>query len=282
MRQPGRSHSKGFGLIILVFLMAISAILVSATSLYYRNAGRQMQYQIDKVKAYYMAQTTVMYALHQYLISGTNDTNRTYYPWTINIDNQTAKAGFAQANYALVSFTNAGWVVGGGTSRFQGFEISSVLNTANGSIGAPNPTAYEASADLTNPVAALTPGTIQLFQTSPGHWGGANTFVQFNGTIAVNTPVIMYFQFTYGDNSATLDSITHKILGWNGLIASPVTPSTARPAQHTFCITSTGQVNETGSGGVKALSTVKATVSANPTSGGVEIMDWEKIDKNIP
>ena len=120
-------------------------------------------------------------------------------------------------------------------------------------------------------------------------FAGATTYLEWNTTTDAGAPqdpidpLIVTVQWTFSDDSATRDSKTHEVVYWglatNGII-STVLQAGAAPARRTFCITSTGLVNQSVDNYFPVLKTVRATVSGTPANP--EIIDWDELDKNIP
>ncbi len=291
---------KGFGLVILVVIIAVAGILITSTSLYFRDATRQMQLGIDQIKAYYLAQAGVMRALYNWRVSNATDINRRYTELNTTITgNQIFKTG-SQANFAYFTFDavngqqDTEWFAG--NTRLRRWRIRNIhsansitvtkakvswspvgtttlsdiqLNNNSVATGAGGPFASGTEITLTNSAAnrTLLPGAV---------WSGNNTYLTWNGS-GPPDPALVTVEWTFADDSPTKDSKAHRVVYWNGAKSGA-----GRPTEHTFSVTSTGQVNQS-SGGFKVLKTVKATVSGTPGGGSsMEITDWDKIEKNIP
>jgi len=284
-----KKSQRGFGLIILVMLIAVSAILIASTTLMMKNAVAQIQLQIDQTKAYYLAQSGVMRAIHNWFISSATDTSRRYAELNTTITgNQIFKTG-SQANFAYFSFNSADWQTS--NTILRAWNIRNIHSTNSITVKSVkiswSPAAPGVNLNrirLANTTVASGPflngATIPLTLstlTSGSAWGGNNTNLRWTGNPTATGNITINAQWTFNDDSATKDSVTHNVLFWNGAQAGA-----GLPGQHTFSVTSTGQVNQSGGQAFKVLSTVKATVSGDPSSGNVEVIDWEKVDKNIP
>ena len=120
-------------------------------------------------------------------------------------------------------------------------------------------------------------------------FSGATTYLEWNTTTDAGapqnpiSPLIVTVQWTFSDDSTTRDSKTHEVVYWglatNGII-STVLQAGAAPARRTFCVTSTGKVDQNTARYFPVLKTVRATVSGTPANP--EIIDWDEVDKNIP
>lgn len=250
-----------------------------------------MQLRIDKVKAHYLAQAGVMNAIHNWLASNNNETNRRYAELNTTVTgNQIFKTG-CQANFAYFALDQSDWQVANTVLRrwqianihsANAITIKSVVVSWNPA--SPGVTLTEvrlnntvvASGSFANgALIALTPTAL----ASGGNWSGNNTRFTWSGNPTNTGSITIHAQWTFNDDSATKDSVTHNVLFWNG-----AQNNTGRPLMHTFCVTSTGQVAQTsGKEGFPILKTIKATCSGSPASGAnVEIMDWQEVDKNIP
>lgn len=308
-----KRNQAGFGLVILVALIAISGILVTSTSLLMSNSVRQMQLQIDQTKAYYLAQAGIMRAIYNWRISNATDTSRRYAQLNTTVTgNQIFKtsggtlANMTQANFAYYTFNwtqNTGWINSGGNRRLQRWRIvnihTPVAGTADNitftavkvswtaSVGSPTlrTVRVAGAGSPVIPIGTYASGTTVNFTspvtlTSGSAWTGDNNYLEWNGTGAdVNSITQVTVQWTFQDNSATKDSISHEIVYWNN-----PSQSGSPPAQRTFTITSTGQVNQSGGQAFKVLRTIKTIVVGNAAIpvAGPEIADWDYAEKNIP
>ena len=306
-------NQKGFGLVILVALIAISGILVGSTALLMSNSTRQMQLKIDQSKAYYLAQAGIMRAIYNWRISNATDTSRRYAQLNTTVTgNQIFKtsggtlANMTQANFAYFSFdeggtSNADW---NPTSRLRRWTIrnihTNVAGTSDGIIfkqvkiswtpsGAETLTEIslnnrKTSGSFANGSTVTLSGTVaQRTLAANSAWTGNNNYFQWSGVPP--DPITVTVQWIFNDDSTTKDSQTHSVIYWDGCKSAAncdgLGTEFGRRVMHTFAIMSTGQVNQSGGKAFKVLQTVKATVSGTPASG-VEIIDWQKVDKNIP
>jgi hypothetical protein len=290
---------SGFGLLLLVAMIAISGIIFAASTRVLENVTRQMQTRIDEEKARYLAQAGVMRAAYDWRISNATAINRTYDDLNVTVTgNNLFKTG-AQANFAYFSFNsteNAIWTTIGGNMQLRQWRMKNIhvaeagtaddLVTSRVRVSWENPNTgtlrrlsvnngtttttvlavgtYANGTDVAVSAAAtLTPG-----QT----WQGNNTFLEWNGA---QTATRVSVQWTFSDESTTKDSKTHDVTYWNGAQSGA-----GRPTQHTFSVTSTGQVNQTGGTNIKTMKTLKATISGTPAAP--EIIDTEDVSKHIP
>ncbi|MBI4352848.1 MAG: hypothetical protein HY593_02865 [Candidatus Omnitrophica bacterium] len=300
------TKNEGFGLIIFLVLMVIFMILVTASSLYFMEAVRQVQLRIDQTKAHYLAQAGVKRAIYDWIVSGSNENNRRYAELNTTVTgNQLFKTG-AQANFAFFRMDTgpANWTtakVGGvDRRRFRNWTINNIHVNVPGStadditaaqvrvswspVGTTalrqvvlNNNAVTATGSYASgATVALSGSTADLTLSPGGSWSGITTYLEWVDA-NVPDPVQVNVQWTFTDDSGTKDSKSHDVLYWNGAQAG------SAPGQHTFAITSTGQVDQTaGARGIQVLKTVKAVVSTAPGGDNVEIIDWEEIDQNIP
>lgn len=301
-RRPAE-RAAGFGLMVLVALMAVAGILVTATSLLLSNVMRETQLQIDQIKAYHLAQAGVMRALHNWLISSATEENRRWRALNAAVSgNQRYRAG-VQANFAYFTFDlseDADWQNGGGgTRRLRRFRIRNIHTSIGGTsdeisfarvrvswepdggttlrrIALNNVNVLPVGSYANGADVALTGGTPAQRRLGPGAvYSGNNTFLEWNAP-APPDPITVTVQWTFTDDSATRDSKSHRVTYWDGDQGGG-----GRPLRHTFSITSTGQVNQTSAAAFRVMQTVRATVSGTP-SGRVEIIDWDRVEKNIP
>lgn len=298
----------GYGLILFILVIAIIGILTAATGLLFANAGRELQLRIDDGKAYYLAQAGVMDCIQDWRVSNATDLNRRYDDQNITLTgNQLFKTG-CQANFAYFYFNGGGtataqWQNGSGSRRrLRRWNLRNIhvaeAGTADNIIVTQarvtwtptnaaqlidlrlnNVSVIPAGGPFANGTTLTLTGTAAQRTLTPGStWTGNNTYLEWN--INPSTPaagvIQVRVQWTFADNSATKDSVSHAAEFWNAAQAG------AAPVRRTFCVTSTGQVNQTV-GAFKVMETVKATVSSiSAAYTSQEIINWEKIDKNIP
>ena len=102
---------SGFGLMIMVMIIAISGLVLSASTWFLVNQERETQLRIDQTKAHYLAQTAVMRAIWNWYTSNTTIEGSRRWA-TVNTTltgNQIFKAGltsaavYLQSNYAYVA-----------------------------------------------------------------------------------------------------------------------------------------------------------------------------------
>ena len=274
--------------------------------MFFTNIAREIQLKIDKTKAHYLAQAGIKRAVHNWMISSgsTNDIPRRYRELNFTLTgNQIFKTG-CQANFAYFSFDDpltlgpAEWRVVTGRPRLQKWVVRN-MHTSNSITFTKVRVKWTGDGGvLTNlrsismgGTTVLGPGTftnnteVSLTRTitlsSGAAFGNTNTFLEWTGSRPASVTVNV--QWTFTDDTNTKDSKTHEVLYWDGLtsLANPA----GRPGEHTFCITSTGQVNQgvanRGISGFKVLKTVKATISRR-AGDNVFITDWDELDKNIP
>jgi Tfp pilus assembly protein PilX len=306
-------NQTGFGLVILIALIAITGIFVTSTALFFMDATRDVQLKIDKTKAYYLAQAGVMRAIYNWRVSHATVTSRTYSEINATVTgNQIFKAGgqnaplnIVQANFAYYTFNqgqDTGWNDTGGNSRLRRWRIRNIHTPVAGTGDNITFTAVKVSWTATVgtptlrtvrvagagspviPFGTYASGTTVTF-TSPvtltvgNVWTGNNNYLEWNGTGAdVDSISNVRVQWTFQDDSTTEDSKSYEMTYWNGPQSGP---GSGPPTYHIFTITSTGQVNQSGGKAFKVLETIKSTVSRTPADL-IEIINWEKMDKNIP
>lgn len=275
---------KGAVLFLVVVIIALAAILIASTTLFFIHSVQLMQYRIDRQKAYYLAQAGVMKSLQDWRVSSGAEANRRYGRVNQTVTgNQIFKTG-AQADFAYHTFDvgeRSGWTTVLGRSRFQQFRIRNISTTESITFTAVYVT--WASLNPANPVGANNLNSVNLQVGPTGDYvGGANTYIEWTNAFNAGAPILLTIQWWFADDSGTVDSKTHEIVAWNGAPAAPGAASAARPATHTFCIHSTGQVNQSGGSAFKVLEPIRAAVSGTPGGGDVEIVDWDKMDKSIP
>ena len=153
-----RRNESGFGLILLVALIAISGILTTSTALYFRSAAREVQSKIDLVRAQYAADAGIMEAIYRWHTSHTDDTLRSYAhntPSTLPIlyGNVRYVANPMMSNFAYFNLSGANgaenqtfWGENGWTGapvsclsrRYQGWTVKNINNNAVIQAGQPN------------------------------------------------------------------------------------------------------------------------------------------------
>ena len=297
---------------ILVMLIAISGIILAASTIFLTNMARQTQLKIDQTKAAYLAQAGIMQAIYNWRIFNATDTSRRYTNLNVPVTgNNLFKTGGAtnttpiQANFAYYTFDLSGeltnWFQSGANWRLRRWRIRNINST--GSAGGGDITLAKVKVSWSPTNAALL-NNIVFGGTSawpgglPAQASGATiditdrTLTGNGGTVSGNTtyfqwnaqppdPITVTCQWIFADevaNPTTVESRSHEIICWGsttgvarGQVAGPP------PKQHTFSITSTGQVAQNN---FAVLKTVKAVVSGTPATP--EIIDWEEGDKNIP
>ena len=310
---------RGFGLVIFITLMAIMAVLALAVSTFFTNQSRQMQLDIDKMKAHYLSQAGVMKVIDDWMVSGATEMTRSYAELNVTVTgNQIFKTG-VQSNFAYFTFDNGEneiWftTLASGLRRLQQWRVKNIHNTVSGSIRNVTVTGvrvfwsppgahtislrtisvqkvgFSGSTQIV-PIGAYAsgqlidlndPATLAARTLAPGEsWGDVETYIEWNNNAMLGLPdstsMKVTVRWTFADDGATKEFSTHGVIYWDG-----DTGGGGRPAQHTFAINSTGQVNQTDAG-FKVLQSVKATVSGTPKAGTmVEITDWDKPKKSIP
>ena len=289
-RTVGLNH-KGFGLVILIALIAIFGIISIGTSVVLTNGINQMQLRIDKVKAHYLAQAGAMRAIHNWLSSNAGEANRRYAELNTTVTgNQLFKTG-CQANFAYFQFGSAAWA--SANTVLRAWQITNIhsanaitlksvkVNWVPAAVGV-NLTQIRLNNVSVASGSFANGSVISLASTSlasGSNWSGNNTNFTWSANPMSGASITIRAQWTFNDDSATKDSVTHNVLFWNGAQSNA-----GRPATRTFCVTSTGQVAQsTGKEGFPILETVKATCSGSAGAAtNVEITDWQELDKNIP
>ena len=124
---------KGFGLVILVMLIAVFGLIFVGTSLVFTNGVRETQLRIDKTKAHYLAQAGVMRAIYEWYISDSQVDNRTYSPvnYTFPSTNLSFRTGNSQVNSASYDFGAASWTLGNPRKRLFQWQIKNGGTTGN-------------------------------------------------------------------------------------------------------------------------------------------------------
>lgn len=295
-------NSKGFGLILLIFLIAVFGILFAGTSVILTNASRRLQLEIDKTKAHYLAQAGVMRGIYDWKIDAAGEAARQFDDLNTTITgNQIFKTG-CQADFAYFSFNltqDTEWFTSGGRQRLRRWRLRNVHVAEAGTADNIIVTSVKISwtpagstvrqvqlggsvvlavGSYANGSTNVLTGTAGARTTTPGSLNGGNgTFIEWNTAPDPPDPITVNVQWTFSDNSSTKDSISRNILYWDGARAG--TP----PTNHTFMVTSTGQVNQSGGQAFKVLETVRATVSGAPGGAtAMEITDWQTLEKHIP
>lgn len=297
-----RTRAGGFGLLVLVALVAVAGILVTATSLLLSNMMRETQLQIDQIKAYHLAQAGVMRALHNWRVSSGSEQNRRYGHLNTTVTGaQRFKTG-VQADFAYYSCSlaqNAEWLTAGGFRQLRRWRLRNIHTSIAGTTDEIQVARVQVSWTpagattlrrlLLNNVAVLpagsyangadvvlTGGTPAQRTLGPGAlWSGNNTLLEWNNPLPPD-PIRVTVRWTYADHSATVESRSHEVVLWDGAQAGG-----GLPQLRTFTVTSTGQVANAGGGAFPVLQTVRATVSGAP-AGAMEIIDWDRVEKNIP
>lgn len=148
---------------------------------------------------------------------------------------------------------------GGGAARLNGLVLNGVSKWPGG-------TATSGSTvDITNTTLA-----------SGAHWGGTNTYLQWDNG-GPTDPVTVTCQFIFSGDSATTDAKSHPVTMWDGDQSGG-----GLSLRRTFDVVSTGQVDQTSGVGFKVLKSVKAVISSAPGASSLEIVDWDEEDHNIP
>lgn len=111
---------------------------------------------------------------------------------------------------------------------------------------------------------------------SGAHWGGSNTYLQWNSGGPAD-PVTVTCQFIFSGDSATSNAKSHPAILWDGDQGGG-----GLPRRRTFDVVSTGQVDQSSGAGFKVLKSVKAAVSSSPGASSFEIVDLDEEDHNIP
>ena len=114
---------------------------------------------------------------------------------------------------------------------------------------------------------ALTAGSV---------FSGAGTYLEWSAEPGGDQDVTVTIQWTFSDDSSTLDSRSHEVLYWRG-----AKPTEGRPTQHTFDVVSTGSIANTQPGSFTVKKSIKAVISGAPGAAAIEIMGWEPEDKNL-
>lgn len=279
-------------------LIALFGILFASIAVFFTENAREVQLRIDGVKAQYLAQAGVMRSLQDWMISSSSTLSRRYVPLDVTVTgNQIFKTG-CQANFAYFSFNgppqSAEWQTVGGKVRLRKWAITNIHSSSGPPLDL-TPTKVKVtwvSGILTslsrislNGVEVLSSGSyangqeqaLTTFVTlSPGDsFSGLNTYLEWNDADLPPCAMVKV-QWTFSDDSATKDSKTHEVVHWNGDTAND-----GRPAEESFCITSGGQVAQSGGRAFKVLKTVKAVISQGASSD-VQITDWDRVEKNIP
>lgn len=148
---------------------------------------------------------------------------------------------------------------GGGSAQLNGFVL-------NGSSKWPGGTyASGSTIDVTDTTLA-----------SGAHWGGSNTYLQWNNGGPAD-PVTVICQFIFTGDSTTTDAKSHNVTLWDGDQGGG-----GLPLRRTFDVVSTGQVDQSGGKNFKIMRSVKAVISAAAGADALEIVDWDEEDHNIP
>lgn len=287
-----RRGEAGFGLMLLIALIAVSSLLISATSLAFVANARALQLRVDRVKAYYLAQAGVMQAIQDWRDSSNSLLNRRWTPLNATVTgNQIFKAGQSMSDFALHSPNAGQWIL---PTRLRRWRVTNIRTGGSGSAitvtraritWTPSGAARLVTMRLNNNAVvpavfggyasgteiALSGSTASRTLNAGGNWSGNNTYLQWN--VAPPNPVAVTIQWTFSDDSATKHSKSHVITLWNGAKAG------AAPSVQTFSVTSTGQVNQAL---LRTLRTVRAVVSAAVGSNAFEIIDWDDVEKNQP
>lgn len=100
-----RANQKGFGLILMIILIAISMVMVGSIVSFMASASNLSIVRINKVRSYYLALGGIMRTLHSWTISYTNlldDMTGSYqdYRWTGNGSAEIADTGFNKSDFA--------------------------------------------------------------------------------------------------------------------------------------------------------------------------------------
>jgi len=306
-------RERGFGLIILIFLIAFATIALGGISAMYLIAGRQTQQRMDRLHAYHVAQAGVLQALHNFQISNAAKLNRRYAtigPTSIPGTQRAYKAG-VQANFAYFTFNETmlgapanrrtQWALVGTRPQLRRWRIRNISTAATLTVRAvrvswtANPPASLGSLRtirLNNVLVLNNPGGVgngvetAVTLTSlaaNGIWGGTtnpgdeasniNTFLEWNGNGALPTTATVNVEWVFNDDVATRDSRTHNVLYWNG------TPAVAPTPLRTFSVTSSGGTNVAGV--FRIMQTLRATVSA-VGAARMEIIGLDTIEKGVP
>jgi hypothetical protein len=193
----------------------------------------------------------------------------------------------AQATF----YGSAGWFTSGANRRLQQWQVRNINNGNSVTLDQVKISWSPAGAELLNdfflngvskwPGGTFASGsTVNITDTVLGNgafWGDTGTYIQWNGAVNGGGSVTVTCQFIYSGNTATSDAKSHEVVMWNGTQTGG-----GLPAQKTFTVTSTGQVNQNVGGYFKVMKTVKAAVSGTPGLAAMEIVDWDEGDKNIP
>lgn len=279
----------GFGLILLIALTALSAILISATSMAFATNARALQLRIDKVKSYYLAQAGVMQAMQDWRDSSDNLLSRRFSPLNVAVTGaQVFKVSQCTSDFALHSLNAADWLTGAPAPnrRLQNLRITNISTTTSFEVthirvlwtpvNAARLQTVQLDGNVVLPSGSYANGATLALTGSPAartrapgeNWSGSDTFIQW--TVPPPLVVNVTVEWTFADNGASRLSRSHRVTYWNGSRAAGP-PAIA----HSFALTSTGQVNQTFA---RTLKTVKAVVSA----AVMEIVDWDDVEQNQP
>ncbi|HTL70509.1 MAG TPA: hypothetical protein VL404_04370 [Candidatus Eisenbacteria bacterium] len=296
------SDERGFGLILLITLIAIASIFISGTTIFVTNAARETQLKTDRAKAASLAQAGLLQALHNWRVSNASEASRTYSELNATVTGAQGYQTGTQADFAYFTFDSPANAFWSGSNTLAGWTIRNIHSasatplsnlTVKQAIVSWTPQGnasrrlsrirlngtpvYNASA----PNGALIPltGSAAARTLAPGaSWTGNNTDLRWSG--ALPSPVRVTVQWIFQDDSSTVRSRSHSVVYWDGAQANAATATAARPSRHTFSIVATGRVSETTKL-PRVLSTVKATVSGNAAGGFMEIIDWDGVDQNL-
>lgn len=266
--------------------------------MFFTENARVVQLRVDSVKAQYLAQAGVMRSLQDWMISSTNTLSRRYAPLNVTVTgNQIFKTG-CQANFAYFSFNgppqDAEWKEVAGRVQLRKWKITNIhsssgppfnLTPAKVKVTWVSMALTTLSSISLNGVEVLSSGNYANGQEAPleasvalapgNSFSGPTTYLEWNDAVLPACAMVKV-QWIFSDDSATKDSKTHEAVYWNG-----DTAGAGRPTEESFCITSTGQVAQSGGMAFKVLKTVKAVISQG-ASADVSITDWDPVEKNIP
>lgn len=302
-------NRKGIGLVVLVSLVALAGVVLMPASLLIANSASEMQLKIDKIKAYNAACAGVMRALYQWCASNATEASRRYphYDVTFSGTNIRFKTG-EPGNFAYFTFNvaeTANWFVSGANRRLRQFRLRNIHNTST----SPGPSGIIATHAI---VKWDPPGTALLndirfgnlsvipaggpfasgtelvlsntdanrTRTSGQVWSGTNTYLQWSAALPDPVRVTVVWKFKDNGGTPVTDSSTHEVVFWDGCQTASNCDGLGTPLGlsplHTFSITSTGAVQQSGGNAFPVKKSIRATVSGTPAGQNAEIIDWRE------